>query len=202
MRQSLNSLYTPSTLLELQHGRSDLLLSPAGASAFANMRVGSGTSVDQAAAMTGVEQQQYEQRHTRTPSSDSCAAAPGSPASQPRELRAPNWLASGSGTHTLDRPIASPILAASLQALSRRFSNQPAPWFQALPVRSSDHRAAQDVSAFERVLHEATAGLRTAGSLASARCEPRPPGNDHCMIGVSDALKLLPMQPASWLSTS
>ena len=125
--------------------------------------------------MTGVEQQQHEQRRTRTPSSDSCGATatPSSTASQPREMRPPNWLASGSGSHTLDRPIASPVLAASLQALSRRFNNQPAPWFQALPINAARHDAAQEVSAFERVLHEATAGLRTAASLASARCDPR-----------------------------
>ena len=140
----------------------------AGASAFANMRMGSGVSVDQATAANEVEE---PHRHTRTPAKDNSAvkAPPGSPASQLRVSRKFSWPARESDIGTAGRPISSPVLPASLQTLSGLMSNQTPPWLQAPsgPARSS---AAQDLSAFERVLHEATAGLRTAASLASARC--------------------------------
>ena len=160
---------TPSHRTVCSVDASALCTYRAGASAFANMRMGSGITVDQA---TAANEEEKPQRHTRTPSNDSSAAkaAPGSPASQLRVSRELYWPARQPTIGTAGRPRSSPVVPVSLQTLADQMSTQPPPWLQAPssgPARSS---AAQDVSAFERVLHEATAGLRTAASLASARC--------------------------------
>ena len=136
----------------------------AGASLFAAMRMGSGISADaQATAAAGSEQQQ-RQGHMRTPSSDSSAAqaAPNSPASQQR-LPQPSYRAAGGSTlSAAGRPDSSPVLTGHV--------GQQPPWFQAPHGNLTRSSVAQKASAFERVLHEATAGLRTTQSLASARC--------------------------------
>ena len=179
---SANTTSAPTQLRQRLHGLvgntfacchdpdHDQVLPLAGAGAFANMRVGSGMSVDQAAAAPGEEQHQ-RQGHARTLSVDSsmdaAKVAPSSSVSRPRLSWAPYWSASRNES---GRPDSSPALAAALQTLSRQIGDQLPPWFHAPAAHTARSRAAQEVSAFERVLHEATAGLRTAASLAPARC--------------------------------
>ena len=134
------------------------------------MHVGSGISEEGQGAAAAITEQQQPHGYVRTPSRDSSGAqaAPSSPVSQQRLPRPSHRAAGEAAFSAASRPKASQLLAASVPALAGPMGQQP-PWFQppiGAPVRSS---TVHEATAFERVLTEATAGLRTAAGLSSAR---------------------------------